>query len=208
MAFWPRHAGRIGGILLWIVNVFGHSLSPDQKQTDVDMTKAPKSAKPAANPAKVARPARASKAAPKPAAPKPAPKPRASATATAAITTPKPPVAEPRPIVRAKVAPAERATQAHVPALRKKEFLQRILTVTGAKKKDAQGIVEATLKVLGDALSSGESLALPGLGKARVGRQVDQTGGEMLVVKLRRGGAPKPGVAKKNADETLAEADE
>jgi len=173
------------------------------------MTKEPKSAKPAAGPAKIARPARTAKATPKPASPKPAaPKPSASAKAPAVIATPKPVVAEAGPIARAPAPPTARATRADAPALRKKEFLQRILTVTGAKKKDAQGIMEATLKVLGDALSRGESLALPGLGKARVGRQVDKTGGEMLVVKLRRGGAPKPGAARKIADETLAEADE
>lgn len=83
--------------------------------------------------------------------------------------------------------------------LRKKDLVERVVTASGAKKKDVRGIVEAVLAVLGDALHAGEILALPPFGKARVNRQKDTAGGETLVVKLRRGKAPA------SAKETLAE---
>jgi DNA-binding protein HU-alpha len=78
-------------------------------------------------------------------------------------------------------APAAGAT------LRKKDLIERVARVAGARKKDARGIVEATLTVLGEALAAGEVLALPPFGKARVNRQKDMDGGgAMLTVKLRR----------------------
>jgi nucleoid DNA-binding protein len=70
--------------------------------------------------------------------------------------------------------------------IRKKEFIERIVTETGAKRSDVRLISDAVLKVLGDTLSSGEGFALPPLGRARIARQIDKTGGEVLVIKLRR----------------------
>ncbi|MGB3313545.1 MAG: HU family DNA-binding protein [Albidovulum sp.] len=70
--------------------------------------------------------------------------------------------------------------------LRKKELFERVVDATGAKKKDVKPIVEATLKALGDALSAGEDLVLPPLGKAKVNRQKDLGSAEMLVIRLRR----------------------
>lgn len=70
--------------------------------------------------------------------------------------------------------------------LRKKELFERVVEATGAKKKDVKPIVEATLKALGDALSSGDELVLPPLGKAKVNRQKDLGSAEMLVIRLRR----------------------
>lgn len=70
--------------------------------------------------------------------------------------------------------------------IRKKEFIQRVVTESGAKRSDVRLISEAVLKVLGEALSSGEGLVLPPLGRARIARQIDKTGGEVLVIKLRR----------------------
>ncbi|MFZ1727848.1 MAG: HU family DNA-binding protein [Albidovulum sp.] len=72
------------------------------------------------------------------------------------------------------------------PVLRKKELFERVVTISGAKKRDVKSIVEATLQVLGDALASGESLALPPFGRAKVNRQKDLASGEMLMVRLRR----------------------
>jgi DNA-binding protein HU-alpha len=70
--------------------------------------------------------------------------------------------------------------------LRKKELFERVVEVTGAKKKDVKPIVEATLKALGDALSAGDQLVLPPLGKAKVNQQKDLGSAEMLVIRLRR----------------------
>ncbi|WP_343082395.1 HU family DNA-binding protein [Ostreiculturibacter nitratireducens] len=89
-------------------------------------------------------------------------------------------------------------------ALRKKEFLDRVIAETGAKKKDAKAVVDATLKLLGDALAAGETLVLPPFGKAKVNRQKHE--GETLLVKLRRGAATNS--QEKSGKEALAEADE
>ncbi|PKP71099.1 MAG: hypothetical protein CVT82_03850 [Alphaproteobacteria bacterium HGW-Alphaproteobacteria-4] len=175
---------------------------------DASMTKAPKPTSGAPKPA------------PKPAPKTPAPKavPRARAAAGKSSPGAKP-ATGPQIAVVAAVTPAPvpagiailkplQDVRDDAPALRRKDFLQRVIAASGVKKKDAQTVVEATLKVLGEALSKGESLALPPFGKARVSRQVDTNGGEMLVIKLRRGGTPKPGKGKKSADESLADTDD
>lgn len=162
------------------------------------MTKAPKTTKPTAKPA--AKPA-ATKTAAKPrarlAVAKAADVAKTAAQPLVAVVTPAPAAAKPASVKRDGA-----------PVLHKKDFLERVLATSGAKKKDAQTVVEATLKVLGEALSKGESLALPPFGKARVSRQIDKNGSDMLVIKLRRGGVPKPGKGKKTADESLADSDD
>lgn len=129
-----------------------------------------------------------------------------------AKSAPRKPVAKPaEPVVasvKLAVAPPPEAGIAAAPVvtLRKKEFLERVVTASGAKKKDAREVIEATLRLLGEALAKGESVLLPPFGKARVSRHVDKKGGELLVIKLRRseeGGAKK---ASKTDDEALAEA--
>lgn len=74
------------------------------------------------------------------------------------------------------------------PILRKNDFYDRVVAATGAKKGDVRQIADAVLDILGAALSAGEALALPPLGKARVNRQKDLATGEVLIVRLRRGG--------------------
>ena len=109
--------------------------------------------------------------------------------------------AKPRLVV---AAPAEEATlPVKGGTLRKKELVERVVAASGAKKKAVREIVEATLKVLGDALAADESLALPPFGKARVNKHKGLASGEMLVVKLRRAGAAQPGA--KGGTESLAD---
>lgn len=72
--------------------------------------------------------------------------------------------------------------------LKKQELVERIVKASGAKKKDVKLIVEAALGVLGDALSAGEELNLPPLGKMKVNRQREEGNAEILILKLRRGG--------------------
>jgi DNA-binding protein HU-alpha len=100
-----------------------------------------------------------------------------------ALKTVKPPAADEAP-------PDAPVAAEAVPAVRFKDFLDRVVARSGAKRKDAKGVVEATLAVLGDALAKGEALNLPELGKARVNRQKGEGGVETMVVKLRRT-APK-----------------
>lgn len=73
---------------------------------------------------------------------------------------------------------------AHV--LQKKDFVDRVVAASGAKKADARPIIEATLAQLGEALSAGETLAVPPLGRARVNLERDQRGGEIITLRLRR----------------------
>lgn len=113
-------------------------------------------------------------------------------------------------VVPAKAMPTDTATRASetdgtgAVLLRKKDFVERVVAASGAKKKDARDVIDATLKALGEALAAGESVVLPPFGRARVSRQVDRKGGEMLVVKLVRsdqGSANKP---VETSDEALA----
>lgn len=93
------------------------------------------------------------------------------------------------------------------PVLRKKELFERVVTLSGAKKRDVKAIVEATLQVLGDSLAAGKSLALPPFGRAKVNRQKDLASGEMMMVRLRRTAEnAEGGIAPANA--ALAETDQ
>lgn len=113
------------------------------------------------------------------------------------------------------VKPKKTAAPAPAPAddgavlvLRKKEFLDRIHAETGARKKDVREIADATLKILGEALGRGETLALSPLGKIRVNRQVGKAEAETLIVKIRRDGAKPAKKVEQTAEEGLAEAEE
>ena len=86
-------------------------------------------------------------------------------------------------------------------SLRKKEFVERVTTLSGHKKQDVREITEAVLAVLGDALSKGEELNLPPLGKVKVNRQRDLTSGEMMIIKLRRAGEKETGTPPLADDE-------
>lgn len=85
----------------------------------------------------------------------------------------------------------DRATQ-----LKKQELVERIVKASGAKKKDVKLIMEAAMGVLGDALSAGEELNLPPLGKMKVNRQRQEGNSEILILKLRRGGGQGGGGGK------------
>ena len=109
--------------------------------------------------------------------------------------------------------PEETAAEAAPVAVRvqvkKKDFVERVVLRSGAKKPVVRDLTEAVLAVLGEALAKGETLVLPPLGKISVARTVDKTGGDILHVKLRRMAAPED--AKKNEDsasDPLAEAED
>lgn len=91
-------------------------------------------------------------------------------------------------------------------ALKKKDLIDRVLVATGAKKKLVRDIVEATLVVLGDALSKGAMLNIPPFGKAKVSRPQDAASGKAMTVKIRRGQA-RPGTGRA-AKAALADAEE
>ena len=113
------------------------------------------------------------------------------------VTKPRKAAAKPAAVRKTAAKPVAAAETATVPVkggtLRKKDLIDRVVQVSGARKKDTRGIVEAVLAVLGDALAAGETLALPPFGRARVNKQRDLDSGAMLTVKLRRAGPGKPG---------------
>lgn len=103
----------------------------------------------------------------------------------------------------------EKASESPVVLVKKKDFVERVVAVSGAKKAVARGMTEAVLRVLGEALSQGESLILPPLGKLRVAKHIDKTGAEVLQIKLKRSlAAPGAKKAEKTAQDPLAEAED
>jgi nucleoid DNA-binding protein len=70
--------------------------------------------------------------------------------------------------------------------LQKRQLMALVVRRTGLRSSDIKPVVEATLAELGDAIASGMTLALPPLGRARVSRRLDQTGAEIITLRLRR----------------------
>lgn len=123
------------------------------------------------------------------------------------------PAAKPKLVAGADVAPPEGEVGEAAPkgaaGLKLKDLVERVVEASGAKKKDAKAVVEATLAEIGRALAVGEALNLPALGKLRVVRAGTEGGGAMTL-KLRKPGAPAAGgkAKGKSAKDTLAEGDE
>ncbi|AUH63710.1 HU family DNA-binding protein [Paracoccus zhejiangensis] len=73
--------------------------------------------------------------------------------------------------------------------VQKREFVDRVVEATGAKKGDVKPIVEATLDQLGRAFASGETLVVNPFGRARVSmRKSNGKGSEVINLRLRRRG--------------------
>ena len=89
------------------------------------------------------------------------------------------------------------------PVLKKNDFIDRVVTATGMKKKDVKPVVETALVQLGEAIARGEELNLPGLGKLKINREKDLANARIFICKLRQ---PKGGGA--TAPDPLAEAAE
>lgn len=70
--------------------------------------------------------------------------------------------------------------------LKKPEFIDRAIARTDVKKRDAKPAIEAALAVLAEALSNGEELNLPPMGKLRVVKSKDLGEGvKVMTLKLR-----------------------
>ncbi|MBU3032129.1 hypothetical protein KNW02_18730 [Paracoccus sp. XHP0099] len=74
--------------------------------------------------------------------------------------------------------------------------MDRVVAATGAKRSEARPIIEATLEQLGEALSAGQTLAVPPLGRARVNLEKDLRGGDVITLRLRRKAAASRDVAE------------
>ncbi len=136
------------------------------------------------------------------AAPKPTAKAAAAKPATASKTTAKPaPRAPAKPKIAAVAAKPQIKEEsmneiveiaesgAKVVALMKvKDLIDRVATASDQNKKDVRAVVEATLAELGKALEAGETLILPPLGRVRIANQKSDAAGQIMTLKLRRGG--------------------
>jgi nucleoid DNA-binding protein len=109
--------------------------------------------------------------------------------------------------LKAKTEDAEAENTAPATVMRKKDLVDRVLKRTDTKKKEAREIIDAVLEELGLALTRGDELNLPPLGKAKVNRQRDLVSGEVLIVKLRRPGAGQES-GEESAGAPLADADD
>lgn len=78
-------------------------------------------------------------------------------------------------------------------AIKLKDLIERVAASSGLKKSDARKAVEATLAELSTAVEAGEALALPPLGRLTLAKRKATGKGEVMTLKLRRGGAEKSG---------------
>lgn len=86
----------------------------------------------------------------------------------------------------AKAAPAAGAgARAAADVVRKKEFVDRVLAHSGASKAATKACVDATLRVLAEAIASGEALSIAGFGKTRVSRHVARSGSDSYVLRFK-----------------------
>ena len=90
------------------------------------------------------------------------------------------------------------------PVLKKKELIDRVVAMSGGKKKDVKPAVEATLAVLGAAIAKGEELNLQPLGKLMIKNRTEKANGEVINCRIRQA---KPSEDKAPTD-TLAAAAE
>lgn len=94
----------------------------------------------------------------------------------------------PKTTVSAQAAPApvEAPEASLVKVLKKKEMIAQVAELSGVKRAEAKKAMEATLKLLGDALQEGSEVNLPPLGKLSVNRQKETAGAHVIIAKLRR----------------------
>jgi len=89
------------------------------------------------------------------------------------------------PLTETKIVnPAVAVPQGEI--VKKPEFIDRAVARTDVKKRDAKPAIEAALAVLAEALSNGEEMNLPPMGKLRVVKSKDVgDGAKVLTLKLR-----------------------
>ncbi|MGB3147542.1 MAG: HU family DNA-binding protein [Paracoccaceae bacterium] len=83
---------------------------------------------------------------------------------------------------------AEAAGDAAAPALTLtlRALVEQVSKETGQRKNEVRPVIQAALATIGAALSAGEGLALPPLGRARVARSSSNDTASQLTIKLRR----------------------
>ena len=94
----------------------------------------------------------------------------------AAVVAPKPALAD--------VYDDDSPTPATPLQLKKKEFIDLATARSGIRKPDARAAIEATLTTMAQALSAGQDLILPPLGRIKVIREKPTKKGRMLMLRL------------------------
>ncbi len=87
---------------------------------------------------------------------------------------------------------AETAPAAVTKLVRRKEMVARIVASSGLKPNQVKTMLDSVLGEIGKALSAGEGLSLPPLGKITVNRHKEVGNREVLICKLRRKIADAP----------------
>ena len=72
------------------------------------------------------------------------------------------------------------------PIVRRKELVARVVAATGMRPNQVKPVLNEVLAELGKALSAGEGINVPPLGKITVNRHKALEGREVLICKLRR----------------------
>ncbi|MFE3839189.1 HU family DNA-binding protein [Pseudogemmobacter sonorensis] len=171
--------------------------TPSAAGADAAKPRSPKVGSPKAVAAKAAAPKASPRTAPKSAA-------KAASKAGAKTGAKTAAAAAPSPSASAEPA-ASAALSIRGAGFKFKDLVERVVSATGTKKKDAKEIIEAVLAELGEALGRGDELNLPGLGRARVVKHAEKAGAAHLTLKVKRGPhKTRPADAK----EPLAETDD
>ncbi len=93
----------------------------------------------------------------------------------------------PKPVMTTKSTKADEATPGLPgPELKKQELIEKVVRLSGAKKKDAKPVVEAMLEVLGDALADGREFNLQPMGKLKLNRTKETPNARIIVAKIRQ----------------------
>ena len=77
-------------------------------------------------------------------------------------------------------------TDATSPSLKRSDLLSAVAARSALPKSELRAVVELVLDELGTALSAGQDLALPPLGRVKVQRRKETDGAEVLSLRLRR----------------------
>ena len=143
------------------------------------------------------------------------PKPATSPDGTVHLKAATPTVRVTAPVAAPK-APTPRiaGATADLPAgeaVKKAEFIDRVIARGDLKKKDAKPAIEAALAELADILAAGGELVLPPMGKIKAVKVKDLgEGAQMMTLKLRtmKDGAGQGGGAAQNAKSGVAADDD
>ncbi|SFL89330.1 HU family DNA-binding protein [Shimia aestuarii] len=92
--------------------------------------------------------------------------------------------------------------------LKKKELIEAVVDRSGIKKRFAKPTIEAMLAVLGEALADGRPLNLQPLGKVKVHKQKEISGGKVLITRVRRKDNASLDAVQESASDPLADAAE